>query len=96
MDLIQRITHQLRNEKSASAFSPSMKILSRIMKVMLDKNSIQRTSLSLETNIQYGRLSRHLEWLERKRLIESFVEEGKIFLKLSSLGREFASSVSLL
>ena len=94
--MIQRITHELRNEKSDGAFSPSMKILSRIIKVMLDKNSIQRTSLSLETNIQYSRLARHLEWLERKKLIESFVEEGKIFLKLSSLGREFASSVSLL
>lgn len=73
-----------------------MKILSRIMKVMLDKNAIQRTSLSLETNVQYSRLSRHLEWLERKKLIEPFVEEGRIFLKLNSLGKEFASSVSLL
>ena len=94
--MIQRITHEFWNEKSNNAFSPSMKILSRIIKVMLEKNSIQRTSLSLETNIQYSRLSRHLEWLERKKLIESFVEEGKIFLKLSSLGREFAPSVSLL
>lgn len=63
---------------------------------MLDKNAIQRTSLSLETNVQYSRLSRHLEWLERKKLIEPFVEEGRIFLKLNSLGKEFASSVSLL
>jgi len=96
LDLIQRAAHQLRNAKSDCEFSPSVKILSRIIKVMLEKNSIQRTTLSLETNIQYSRLSRHLEWLERKRLIESFVEEGKIFLKLSGLGREFASSMSLL
>ncbi len=94
--MIQRITHQLRNAKSGSKFSPSNKIFLRIMKVMLDKNSIQRTTLSLETNIQYSRLSKHLEWLERKKLIESFVEEGRIFLKLNSLGREFASAVSLL
>ena len=96
LDLIQRITHELKNAKSDSEFSPSMKILSRIMKVMLEKSSIQRTTLSLETNIQYSRLSKHLEWLERKRLIESCVEEGRIFLKLNSLGREFASAVSLL
>lgn len=94
--MIQRVTHQLRKEKSDNAFSPSVKILSRIIKVMLDQNSIQRTTLSLETNIQYSRLSRHLDWLERKKLIESFVEDGRIFLKLSSLGREFAPAVSLL
>ncbi|MBI1829404.1 MAG: hypothetical protein HY222_03120 [Thaumarchaeota archaeon] len=94
--MIQRVTHELRKAKSDSEFNPSMKILSRIMKVLLDINSIQRTTMSLETNIQYSRLSRHLEWLERKRLIESFVEEGKIFLKLTSLGREFASAVYLL
>jgi len=93
--LNQRVTHESRKPKSDSKFNPSMKILSRIMKVLLERNSILRTTLSLETNIQYSRLARHLECLEEKKLIESFVEEGRIYLKSTSLGREFASAVSL-
>ncbi len=93
------VSHRMvlnRTKRNDKSFEPSMKILSRIMQVMSERNSIQRTTLSLETNIQYSRLSKHLEWLEKKRLIESFVEEGKIFLKLSSVGLAFSSSLAVM
>ncbi len=75
-------------------FKPSLKILSRIIHVMLEKNCIKKTSLSQEANIQYTRLLKHLDWLEKKYLVESVIEEGKVGIILTSKGREFAALIS--
>lgn len=53
---------------SQSGFVPSLKILSRIVKVLLKKGFVGKTSLSQEANIHYGRLLMHLKWLEKKYL----------------------------
>jgi len=76
------------------AFEPSLKILSRVIRVILEKNSMGKTSLSQVANIQYARLLKHLEWLEKKHLIESVVESGKVNVKLTTQGREFAMLIS--
>jgi predicted transcriptional regulator len=76
-------------------FEPSLKMLSRIMKVILEKDSISKTSISQEANIQYARLLKHLDWLEEKHLVESILEDGKVGIKFTRLGREFASLIIL-
>lgn len=75
-------------------FEPSLKTLSRIMKVILEKNSIRKTILSQEANVQYARLLKHLEWLEKRHMIESIIEDGKVDVKFTHVGREFAMLIS--
>jgi len=73
-------------------FEPSMKLLLRIMKVILESNSIGKTSLSQKANINYHRLSKHLDWLEKKHLIEYVLEDSKVKIRLTENGRQFEDS----
>lgn len=81
-------------EKLDLKFEPSMKILVRIMRVILEKNCIKKTNLSQEANIQYTRLLKHLDWLEVKHLVEPMIEDGRIGIKLTNKGKEFATLIS--
>ena len=94
LDLIQRAAHQLRNAKSDCEFSPSVKILSRIIKVMLEKNSVGKTNLSQQANVNYVRLSKHLKWLEKRNLVELVIEDSKICIILTESGRKFALTLT--
>ena len=94
LDLIQRAAHQLRNAKSDYEFSPSVKILSRIIKVMLEKNSVGKTNLSQQANVNYVRLSKHLKWLEKRNLVELVIEDSKICIILTESGRKFALTLT--
>jgi len=76
--------------ESDRSFEPNMKILLRIIKIILEKNVIGRTTLSLEANINYSTLTKYFEWLESKSLIELVIIEGKINLKLTEVGKDFA------
>jgi predicted transcriptional regulator len=89
-------TSNLNSTVSANlGYDPSLKVISRIMKVLLEKNSISKTNLSQECNIQYARLVKHLEWLEARNLIGSKIIDGKICINLSSPGRTFLDSISI-
>ncbi|MGI0087962.1 MAG: winged helix-turn-helix domain-containing protein [Nitrosotalea sp.] len=88
------IKRHLKKKESCDVFEPSMKTLSRITKVLLEKKYVGKTNLSLETNLHYGRLSRHLDWLEKKHLIEPIIRDNKINLVLTSDGVQFASILS--
>ena len=72
-------------------FRPGTKTLPRILKIILERNSIGRTALSMKANINYALLSRHLAWMENKSLIKLSVENGKVTVKLTLHGREFAT-----
>lgn len=73
-------------------FKPSLKILLRTMKVILESSSIGKTSLSQEANINYHRLSKHLDWLKEKYLIEYVLEDYKVKIRLTEKGRQFEDS----
>ena len=45
----------------------------------------------MKANINYALLSRHLAWMENKSLIKLTVENGKVIVKLTLHGREFAT-----
>lgn len=75
-------------------FKPSMTVLSRIMQIMADKGAEGKTQISLDANLNYTRLAKHIIWLEKKGLVESKVENNKINVVLTKNGKMFASTIS--
>ena len=75
-------------------FKPSIDILSRIMRVLLENNSVGKTNLSQQANVNYVRLSKHLKWLEKRNLVELVIEDSKICIILTESGRKFALTLT--
>ncbi len=76
------------------AMEPSMKILIRIVESIIENGSEGKTRLSLDANLNYSRLAKHIIWLEKKGLVESIIEDSKINVGLTEKGRLFASTIS--
>lgn len=83
-------------EKLDLKFEPSMKLLTRILMVILKQNSLGKTHLSQESNVNYVRLTRCLDWLEKKSLVKFVIKDGKTHVQLSQQGREFTMMLSSL
>ena len=84
----------IKSIRLESEFEPSMRTLSRIVKAMTENGSEGKTQLSLDTNLNYARLAKHIVWLEKKGLVEFKIEDNKINVALTTSGREFASMIS--
>jgi len=93
-DRIAKIIKIVKSKKLTPSFEPSMKMLSRIIKFMTEKGSEGKTQLSLDANLNYARLAKHIVWLEKKGLAKSTIEDNKINVALTTNGREFASMIS--
>jgi predicted transcriptional regulator len=89
-----KIIKIIKSKKLEPSFEPSMKTLSRIMKSMTEKGAGGKTQLSLDTNLNYTRLAKHIVWLEKKGFVESKIKDGKINVTLTTSGRNFASMIS--
>lgn len=77
-------------------FEPSMKILPRIMKTILENNSLTRTTLAQTANLNYARLCKYVVWLEKKSYVEFVISDGKLTIQLTENGREFALKLARL
>lgn len=86
-------TRDIKEMMLESDFEPSMKSLLRILKIMTQNGAEGKTQLSLDTNLNYSRLTKHIGWLEKKDLVESSVENNKIIVSITNRGREFASMI---
>lgn len=75
-------------------FSPSPKILPRIISVLYERGSIGRTNLATAVNTNYPILAKQLVWLEMNEYIEFQIEKRKMVVKLTEKGREFALILS--
>jgi predicted transcriptional regulator len=84
----------VKEKKLEPDFEPSMKTLMRMMKSMRENDAGGKTQLSLDTNLNYTRLAKHIVWMEKKGLVESTIEDNKIKIILTVNGREFASLIS--
>jgi predicted transcriptional regulator len=82
----------IKNKKQ-SHFEPSMKTLSRILKTMINNGPEPKTSLSLDANIQYTRLVKHVVWLEKNGFVESTIDKSRIKVGLTKKGKEFATTL---
>ena len=83
-----------KNKKLEPNFEPSMKTLSRIFKSIEENGPEAKTTLSLDTNLNYARLAKHIVWLEQKGLVESTIDKSKINVGITAKGRVFASTIS--
>jgi predicted transcriptional regulator len=93
-DRITKIIKIIKRKKLEPSFEPSMKTLSRIMKSMTEKGAEGKTQLSLDTNLNYARLAKHIVWLEKKGLAKSTIENNQINVALTADGKKFASTIS--
>src|SRR5437867_2175519 len=92
--IVLKNLHKRNKIESVRGFRPSIEILSRIMKVLLENHPTGKTNLSQQTNVNYVRLSKHIKWLEKRNLVESVVEDDKIVIILTESGRKFALTLT--
>ncbi len=90
---LRKITEIIKSKKLAGSFEPSMKTLSRILKIMVDSGPEAKTNLSLDANLNYARLAKHIVWLEKKGFVKSTIKDNKINFGLTEKGRIFASMI---
>ncbi len=90
---ISKINNIIKNKKIEHDFEPSMKILQRITETIMKKGSESKTNLSLDANLNYARLAKHIVWLEKKGLVESIIKDSRINVGLTEKGRIFASTI---
>lgn len=84
----------IKDKKIEQGFEPSMKTLLRILKTMTDNGPEAKTSLSVDTKLNYTRLAKHIVWLEKKGLVESTIDKSKINVGLTAKGKIFASTLA--
>ena len=80
--------------KGLEGFNPSIGVLSRTMRVLIRTGGIGKTALAQKANVNYARFLQHLQWLENKHLVELTVREGRVQVKLTEKGRDFATTLS--
>ncbi len=91
---IKKAIKFIKNKKLGASFEPSMKAILRIMKTIIENGAKGKTQLSLDTNLNYTRLAKHIVWLEKKGLVESTIEDNKIEVISTEKGKVFASMIS--
>ena len=77
-----------------SEFEPSMKTLVRILKIISEHRPETKTQLSLIANLNYARLAKHIDWLEKKGIVKPIIEDNKINITMTTSGKIFASIIS--
>jgi predicted transcriptional regulator len=80
---------QKKIQRTDFSFKPSIKILLRIMKSMLENNPIGQTALSSQANVNYTVLLQHLSWMKRKSLATHVLVDSKAGISMTDQGREF-------
>jgi predicted transcriptional regulator len=58
---------------------PDLYVLARIIKVLKERKSLNRTTLATHTGLSYDRLVKYLDWMSSKGFVE-FDSNGEVFL----------------
>jgi predicted transcriptional regulator len=83
----------IKNKKIEPDFEPTTKTLVRILKTMVEKGADSKTILSLNAQLNYSRLAKHIVWMEAKGLVEAKIDKSVVKIGLTKKGREFASTL---
>ncbi|TVL98828.1 MAG: hypothetical protein CV087_20360 [Candidatus Brocadia sp. WS118] len=83
-----------KKTENVGEFEPSKIILPRILKALLEHSPIGRTMLATIVNTNYPIIASHLVWLEARSYVEFLIENGKLLVKLTENGREFALKIA--
>jgi predicted transcriptional regulator len=94
MKLHSKSIGAVKRKKIEPDFKPSIKALSRILRIMTKNGYEGRTCLARDSNLNYSRLAKHIVWLEKKGLVESTIDKSKINVGLTEKGRMFATTIS--
>jgi len=91
---LKRLTKIIINKKLPKNFEPSMIPLLRILKTLKDDGPGPKTAISLSARLNYGRLAKHIVWLEQKGFTKSYIKEKIIHVDLTEKGRLLTSLLS--
>lgn len=64
---------------------PNLYVLARIIKVLKERNRLNRTTLATSTGLSYDRLVKYLDWMSDKGFVK-FDSNGRVLL--TKLGAE--------
>lgn len=81
----------IKKKKKTDNFDPNTKTLSRILQSIINTGPKEKTALSLDANLNYSRLAKHIVWMEKKGLVESIIDKSRIKIDLTKKGREFTT-----
>ena len=74
----------IREKNHTSEFKPDLYVLARIIKVLMDKGEMNKTKLSIFSNLSYDKFMIYLKWMIERDL----VEENNNVIKLKKKGIE--------
>jgi hypothetical protein len=75
--------------KQDSSFVPSFNVLSQMLLPLLEHPST-KADLAGKVNVSYARFKKHLDWAEKRRIVQLTLEKGKVIVELTKCGREAA------
>ena len=75
------------------SFQPSVRVLVKILQTLKNNKSIGKTELAELIKTNHSRVTKNIDWLERKEMIKSIIEENKIHLILTDLGNDFLETM---
>jgi predicted transcriptional regulator len=81
----------VRNKKLEHNFEPSIKTLTGVLKIMMSNIPKHKTVLSIDADLDYTRLAKHIVWLEKRSLVTSEIKKPDIHINLTEKGKVFAS-----
>ncbi|WP_075054455.1 winged helix-turn-helix transcriptional regulator [Nitrososphaera viennensis] len=70
-------------------FYPSLRVISKILRILLENPTITRTDLCQKAGLNYSRFLNHLDWLGQKGIIELKLDSCRVVVTLTKNGREF-------
>lgn len=65
--------------KKKSANKPDLYVIARIISVLKEKGSLNRTALATSTGLAYNRLASYLEWMNDRHFV-AINEDGQVSL----------------
>lgn len=93
--ILAGLPHDQKSEhdEPSDDFKPSPILTNKLLEVLFLEGIISKTLLCQKANIHYKKLVKHLDWLQRKKVVEYVLSNGKVAVQLTVLGRELSEKI---